>query len=168
MAASIDTPRLRLREIVSSDLDFLAEMLGDPDVMRYYPTTLDRAGARAWMQRQQARYARDGHGLWLVERRADRVPLGQVGLMAQTLDDGVHPEIAYLVHRPHQRRGYAYEAAAAVRGHAFRVLGRDYVVSFIRPENTPSQRVAFKLGMVPTRNDPLGGSGPPGVSSRPI
>jgi len=72
-----------------------------------------------------------------------------VGLASQTMTDGVHPEVGYLIHRPYQRRGYATEAAVAVRDHAFDVLDYPYVVSFIRPANIPSQKVAWKLGMEP-------------------
>lgn len=151
MAQVLETPRLRLREMEDGDLAFVAEMLADPAVMRYYPKTLDREEARAWLDRQRALYQRDGHGLWLVERREGFEPVGQVGLVAQDLDDGVHPEVGYLIHVPFQRRGYATEAARAVRDHAFQARGYAYVVSFIRPENVPSQKVAWNLGMEPTR-----------------
>ncbi len=151
MPQVLETSRLRVREMGDDDLPFLAAMLGDAEVMRYYPKTLDREEARAWLERQKLRYSRDGHGLWLVETRGAAEPVGQVGLILQELDDGVHPEVAYLVHRPFQRRGYATEAASAVRDHAFQVLRYPYVVSFIRPENLPSQKVAWKLGMEPTR-----------------
>jgi len=62
----LTSARLALRELVLSDLDFVAEMLTDPVVMRYYPKPLTRVEAQAWIERQRARYARDGHGLWLV------------------------------------------------------------------------------------------------------
>jgi len=151
MRQVLETPRLRLREMEDGDLAFLADMLADPEVMRYYPKTLDRDEARAWLDRQRSRYVRDGHGLWLVEARERSEPVGQVGLLTQELDDGVHPEVGYLIHRPFQGRGYATETALAVRDHAFEVRGYEYVVSFIRPENVASQRVAWKLGMEPTR-----------------
>lgn len=151
MRQVIETSRLRLRELVPDDLDFVAEMLGDPEVMRYYPRPLEREGALAWLERQRARYALDGHGLWLVETRDGAEPVGQVGLASQTVEDGVHPEVGYLIHRPYQRRGYATEAALAVRDHAFGVFDYPYVVSFIRPINVPSQKVAWKLGMEPVR-----------------
>lgn len=151
MPTVIETPRLRLREITRDDLDFLSEMLGDADVMRYYPHPLDRAGAQDWMERQLERYERDGFGFWLVEDATDGQAVGQVGLLKQMVEGEVHREVAYMIHRPYQRNGFATEAAAAVRDHAFEVLNMPEVVSFIRPENVPSQRVARHLGMEPRR-----------------
>ena len=57
------------------------------------------------------------------------------------------PETGYLIHRPFWRRGYASEAAIAVRDYAFAVLNNPFVVAQIREINVPSQGVARKLGM---------------------
>jgi RimJ/RimL family protein N-acetyltransferase len=80
VTAVLETQRLRLREMQPDDLDFVAAMLGDPEVMRYYPRVYSRADAQAWLDRQRKRYIDDGHGLWLVEERATGMPAGRVGL----------------------------------------------------------------------------------------
>ena len=41
--------------------------------------------------------------------------------------------------------------AAAVRDLAFTTWDRPYVISLIRPVNVPSQAVARRIGMTPTR-----------------
>jgi [ribosomal protein S5]-alanine N-acetyltransferase len=146
----LETSRLRLRELSTNDLDFVAEMLADADVMRFYPNRLDRDGAAAWLERQRMRYARDGHGLWLVLDRATEEPIGQVGLVTHELTGlprARYPEIGYLLHPPFWHRGFATEAAIGVRDYAFRVCGYDQVISLIRPANEPSQAVARRLGM---------------------
>jgi [ribosomal protein S5]-alanine N-acetyltransferase len=143
------TDRLLLREMDSSDLDFIAEMLGDPQVTRFYPKPYTRADAIAWIERQQARYARDGYGLWLVLLRTERVPVGQVGLLRQNVNGVAVPEIGYLLAHRFWGRGLATEAAIATRDYAFDELRFDRVVSLIRPENHSSQRVARRVGMRP-------------------
>jgi RimJ/RimL family protein N-acetyltransferase len=118
-------------------------------VMRFYQKPLGRSEADAWIARQLERYVRDGHGLWLVEERATGQPVGTVGLIAQVVDGVGETEVAYLVHRPHWKRGFAAEAALAVRDHALGALGKSRVVSLIRPANLPSQAVARRMGMAP-------------------
>jgi RimJ/RimL family protein N-acetyltransferase len=143
----LETDRFRLREMGHGDLDFIAGMLADPEVMRFYPKPLSRDESLAWIDRQLERYRTDGHGLWLVVEKASGAPAGQVGLLDQ-LVDGVHEdEIGYLIHRPFWRRGYASEAALGVRSYAWDTLKRRRVISLIRPRNLPSQGVARKLGM---------------------
>lgn len=131
------------------DLDFVAEMLAHPEVMRFYTKCYSRAEAAEWIERQMERYEKDGHGLWLAVDRGSGRPVGQIGLAVQQVDGVPTPEVGYLVHRPYWRRGLAAEAAAATRDHAFDRLGLDRVISLIRPENLPSQGVAKRIGMRP-------------------
>jgi RimJ/RimL family protein N-acetyltransferase len=147
VAFRLETARLALREMRADDLDFIASMLGDPEVMRFYPRVYTREDSRAWLVRQQRRYAEHGHGLWLVEDRLSGSPLGQVGLIEQEVDERTETEVGYLVARAQWRRGIATEAALALRDYAFTTLGRGRVISLIRAENLPSQGVARKLGM---------------------
>jgi len=144
----LSTERLELRELTPDDLSFVADMVGDAETMRYYPHQFMPTEARFWLQRQFDRYARDGHGLWLVVERNSGRRVGQVGLAIQDVDGGKEPEIGWLIHRRYWRRGFASEAGAAVRDHAFGRMGLSRVISLIRPVNEPSQGVAKKIGMV--------------------
>jgi RimJ/RimL family protein N-acetyltransferase len=143
----LETARLAFREMSLADRDFVGSMLSDPEVMRFYPEEFVRAGPDPWIERQLSRYRRDGHGLWLVLEKVGGQPVGMVGLSTQDVNGVLEPEVGYLIHRPFWRRGFATEAALAVRDHAFTVLDKPRVVSLIRPQNTPSQGVAKRLGM---------------------
>jgi len=151
MKVILQTPRLLLREMDHGDLDFMAEMLGNPEVMRHYPKTEVRAGAAANIQRQMDRYAQWGYGPWLVLSKETGQPLGRVGLLRQVVEGVEEVEVGYMIHRPFWRQGFAFEAAAACRDYVFHTLGRDRVISLIRPENLPSQAVARKMGMQPEK-----------------
>jgi RimJ/RimL family protein N-acetyltransferase len=151
MTVTLETPRLSLRELVASDLDFLAEMLADPEVMQYYPKVCTRDEAQVWLERQFMRYSRDGHGLWLVSVRDTGRPIGQVGLMLQQVEDHSLHEIGYLLHRPFWGSGFATEAGLSVREYAFGIHKVSEVISLVRPENLPSQAVARRLGMTADR-----------------
>jgi RimJ/RimL family protein N-acetyltransferase len=69
----LETKRFALRQMVESDLDFQASMLGNPEVMLHYPKPLGRDEAKGWLQRTLDCYARAGHGFWIVERRKNWV-----------------------------------------------------------------------------------------------
>ncbi len=143
----LTTSRLVLREMCTDDLDFVAAMLGDAEVMRFYPKRYSCDEAEGWLRRQMERYARYGHGLWLVLDKNTSEPVGQVGLTVQHVDGTDEPEVGYLIHRPFWRRGFATEAAIATRDYAFNALHKPRVISLVRPENVPSQGVATKMGM---------------------
>ncbi len=147
----LETPRLSLREMTWEDLDFLATLLGDPEVMRHYPKPCTRDEAAAWLGRVLDRYANDGYAFWLVSDRSNGQPLGQVGLLKQIVEGVEESEIGYLIHAPFWRQGYASEAAAAVRDYAYDALGKRRLISLIRPANIPSQRVALRIGSTPER-----------------
>jgi ribosomal-protein-alanine N-acetyltransferase len=147
----LQTPRLVLRELVPEDLDFVATMLGHPEVSRYYERTFARYDSEVWLERQRERYRRDGHGLWLAQERDGGTPVGQVGLALQDVEGERLAEIGWLLHRPYWGRGYATEAGAAVRDAAFTRWGHPSVISLIRPVNLPSQKVALRIGLTPGR-----------------
>lgn len=147
----LETERLQLRELTPGDLPFVAEMIGDAETMRFYPHRFLPLEARRWLQRQLERYARDGHGLWLVVEKETGQRVGQVGLAIQDVDHVNEPEIGWLIHRRYWRRGFAAEAGSGVRDYAFGRLGLQRVISLIRPVNEPSQGVAKKVGMVVER-----------------
>jgi RimJ/RimL family protein N-acetyltransferase len=126
-------------------------MMGDPEVMRFYPRPLDRAEASAWVARHRTSYTEHGYGAWLVELIATGEPIGQVGLVASEIDDTVLPNLLWMLHRPFWRRGYAIEAVRAVIRYALVALGLPHVYTVIRPENLPSLAVARKLDLAPIR-----------------
>jgi len=144
----IETERLVLRPFHDdgSDVEAMLEVLGDPVSMRYYPEPLDRDATRAWIERQLARYERDGFGLLAIEEHDGARLIGDCGPTVQEADGVPFVELGWHVLGARQRRGIATEAGAACRDAAFASLGVPFLISLIRPENQPSRRVAEKLG----------------------
>jgi RimJ/RimL family protein N-acetyltransferase len=153
----IHTSRLTLRAFRADDLDAVAELLADPEVMRYVGAGEARGRTReeadTTLRKLLDEYDRWGHGLWAVTAAEEYggKPIGWSGLLRWELDEQTEVEVAYLLGRPYWGRGYATEAATAARDHAVRVLGRRRLVSLIYPQNTASIRVAEKLGMAHER-----------------
>jgi ribosomal-protein-alanine N-acetyltransferase len=149
MPAVLETPRLRLRPYRDSDLDGLAELCADPEVMRHFPETLDRAAAAAMGERIKAHFDRNGFGPWSVEIKGEADYAGFVGLMAPTFETHFTPcvEVGWRLARRHWRKGYATEGARAALAHGFETLGCDQIVSMTVPANKRSRAVMERLGM---------------------
>ena len=151
MDAVLETRRLLLRPLTADDLDFIAEMLAHPDVMRFWPRTYDRAEALAWIRRQREGYEAYGHAYWLMLDRITRKPMGQAGLLMCEVEGVAEPSLGYMLHRPYWGRGLATEATAACRRHGLRDRRYPRLTCLIRPENIPSLRVAARLGLMPEK-----------------
>ena len=147
MRSILETERLRLREMSPDDLDFLAELVAHPEVMRYWPKCYTREEAANWIQRQLQRYAKDGAGYWLALEKNSGRPVGQAGLLAMQVDGVDELGLGYMMHRPFWRMGFATEAAQACRDYGFSMLGKKRIVCLVRPENLPSLGVVRKLGL---------------------
>jgi [ribosomal protein S5]-alanine N-acetyltransferase len=143
----LETSRLILREFCGDDVESLAAVLGDPETMRFYPAPLERTGVEAWIARNIRRYAADGHGLWAMVLKANGELVGDCGLTLQEVEDVPEIEVGYHVRRDLWRQGLATEAARACRDYGFAQLAVEHLVSITRIENTPSRRVAEKIGM---------------------
>jgi RimJ/RimL family protein N-acetyltransferase len=89
-------------------------------------------------------YAERGFGLWLVERKADREPLGICGLVKREQLDDVDLGFAFLPR--HWSQGYAHEAAKGVLDYARGSVGLKRVVAITSPDNHASSRLLEKLG----------------------
>ncbi len=141
------TSRLTFREMDHSDLDFMAGLLGDADVMRYYPRPKTRAEARAWIDWNVGLYRHRGFGLWLIACGESGQRVGDCGLTPQVVDGVEEIELGYHVHPDLQGRGLATEAAVAVLDYARSTLGAPRVVAIIDPHTAPSRRVAERAGL---------------------
>lgn len=143
----LETQRLRLRELTWDDQAALAAILQDPETMTAYEGAFDDEMTRAWMARMLERYKADGFGLWAVELAETGTMIGQCGLTKQHILGEDVVEVGYLFNRAHWHHGYAVEAAAASRDHAFDSLGVDRVWAQVRDTNIASMNVAIRLAM---------------------
>lgn len=145
--AILQTERLYLRPITHGDLEDLHQIWGDEEVMRLFPRTLDRAELAAWIDRNLKRYEQYGHGLWAVVLKDGQQFIGDCGLVIQDVDGLEELEVGYHFNKHYWGRGLAAEAARGCMEYAFTQLGRNRIISMIRPENLPSRRVAERNGL---------------------
>jgi RimJ/RimL family protein N-acetyltransferase len=155
----IETERLILRKPRVEDAEDLTVAFADPETMRFMgdgsiatePEVENRI--RFWLHRWET----NGLGLFALESRESGRVVGRAGFLVwdtatwetssfAEAGERAGVELGWLVAREHWGRGYATEAALALRdwGIAERDLTR--LVSLIRPGNERSVRVAEKIG----------------------
>ena len=143
------TERLRLRRSRPQDAETIAAYRSDPDVGRYQGwERTDAEGIRADIEQMELRSPGEPGG-WVqlsVEERDSGVLVGDVGLSPADGEPGVI-KVGYTMSPAFQGRGYATEAVGALIDYAFDELGADIVRAYASAENTPSIRVAEKVGM---------------------
>lgn len=148
MDAVIETPRLLLRHFADADLDVLAELMSNPDFMRFSSGVFTREQTTRFLfDRVIAAAAAGLPSQFAVIFREENRLIGYCGFFQQAVDDLNEIEIGYRLHPDYWNRGLATEAAQAVRAYAFDVLKLERVISLIHPENHASRRVTEKNGM---------------------
>jgi RimJ/RimL family protein N-acetyltransferase len=146
---AIATGRLLMRRWRESDREPFAALNADPQTMRFFPHTLDRAASDAFVDQIEARFAEQGYGLWALEVAATGEFIGFTGLNPLPADvpGGGGMEIGWRLARRAWHHGYATEAARAALCVAFDGVGLDEVWSMTAVLNEPSQAVMRRLGM---------------------
>jgi [ribosomal protein S5]-alanine N-acetyltransferase len=149
MMRSIETSRLRIRPFQLEDaVEQHRIVYGDPEVMRY----LGDGKTRTVEQSQRAMQffidhdQREGFSIWSVEDKTSHQLIGHCGLFHIPQTPAV--EIAYGFGKDFWGKGYATEAARACLRYGFETANLDEIIGLTYPENTASQNVLRKIGMV--------------------
>jgi RimJ/RimL family protein N-acetyltransferase len=146
-APVLETARLRLRPWRGSDVDRLAEIYADPDVMRYIGpgSTVSRAQTVRALIRMRTSWEEHGFGMWALEVADSGELIGRQGL--GFLDQTPEIEIGYCLAKDAWKHGYATESGRAVVRFAFEVVGLDHLAGITYPQNQASASVLQKLGL---------------------
>ena len=143
----LETDRLFLRQMDMDDFDALYKVLADSDIMKHYPYRFDEKRVRGWIERNINRYHENGFGLWAVCLKENEEMIGDCGLTLQNIEGEILPEIGYHIRADQQHKGYAKEAAAAVRDWAFANTDYPALYSYCKYSNVGSYKTAEAIGM---------------------
>ncbi|MCY7271655.1 MAG: GNAT family N-acetyltransferase [Sphingomonas bacterium] len=152
-APRLETERLILRDFKRDDLDSLAETLGDPEVVRHLtaePISREDSLRRLFVAVGQ--WPVTGMGMWAVERKSDGKLVGHVGFFDMERDMQPSliglPEMGWIFHTSVHGQGIAREACEAALDWLDATHGPIDVPAIISLENTPSLKLAERLGFV--------------------
>jgi ribosomal-protein-alanine N-acetyltransferase len=140
---TLETARFRLRAPEMRDFEAYAAFRASPRSVTV-GGPFDRVAAHSQLTAIIGHWQLRGFGRWIVADLADDTALGLVGLHHP--EDWPEPEIAWSLFDGAEGKGYACEAAMAVRAYAYDVLGWKTVASLIVPTNTRSVALAKRLG----------------------
>jgi RimJ/RimL family protein N-acetyltransferase len=132
--------RLTYRPISLDDFEAYAEFLADPDCTRYLlvPEPHSRELSRGLLERNVEQH--DGTiGMYTLQDGAELV--GWAGFQRRDITGAQEVELGWLVRKQYWGKGYASEAARALRPR-----GPERLIHLIHPENAASIAVARKLG----------------------
>ena len=142
---SIETERLLLRIVRPKDLDDLAGLFADPDVVKYIgdgqPSSREEA-AKA-VDSMIAHWQNHGFGRWIATDKVNGAFIGFGGLRSLF---GT-PEVVYHLTKKNWGKGFATELAGAALRFGFEERGFDRIVAITKPPNLASIHVMEKLGM---------------------
>ena len=144
----IETERLALRYLQTSDAPFIFDLLNTPSWIQY----IGDRGIKNLYDAQQyiadgpvKSYEKLGYGLFLVKLKSEETPIGICGLIKRDSLDDVDIGFAFLPQ--FTRKGYAFEAASATLAHAKTALGLNRVVAITLITNTSSINLLKKIGL---------------------
>jgi RimJ/RimL family protein N-acetyltransferase len=162
MHVRLETERLVLRPPQPADAEALLPFVGDGAAMR--PMGSEPGGmdvAVEHLERWLRRWEANEMGPFLVFDGEEGNVLGRVGPLVWSpptwetaaladAGDDAEIELGWAIRSDFWGRGYAPEAARAVRQWVYDARRVDRLISLIDPVNTSSERVAEKLGAMPT------------------
>ena len=145
--STLQTTRLLIRPIEAQDEEWFIPLHQNPEVMRYSPAgVLTTEEVREMITSILQAYWLRGYGLngcWIKD---GMTPIGFCGVFLRELEGVLYPELGYRLFPEFWSKGYATEAALAVKNDAFDRLKLPRVFSFIDRRNIRSIRVAEKIG----------------------
>ena len=164
----LETERLILREIDEQDDAFMLDLLNQPSFIKYIGdrNVRDLEQSRGFIEsRYRKSYRENGFGLWAVELKS-QIPdskfqiqdseiqnpkskiqnrvIGICGFVKRdTLPDA---DVGFAFLPQFERKGYAFESAAAVMEYGRKNLGLKRVLAITTQDNESSGRLLEKLG----------------------
>jgi RimJ/RimL family protein N-acetyltransferase len=164
------TDRLDLRRTdPATDLDELFPIFSDPDGWWYDPDSrhTSRARTAAWLTRAAERFDQDRLSYWTVRRRDTGAIIGVGGAQRQRTRAW---NLNYRLAVAQQGHGFATELGRAAQAAASAVDAAVPFIAWIAPHNTPSVKVAERLGLTNygLRTDPSDGRQRLAWADRPL
>lgn len=141
----LQTERCVIRETTTRDVDAFYEIYEEPSITAYME------GLYAEKE-QEVNYIKSyiknvyeffEYGLWTVVEKQSGKIIGRAGISWREETETV--ELGYVIAKPFQGKGYAYEVCSAILEYTFEQLEIEQVAAYVKKENEASRALCRKL-----------------------
>lgn len=155
---TLETERTIMRALRKSDVEGLARMYADEEMMQFIGHGKTRSYDETFRTVAMliGHWTLRGYGMWAVCDKRTETLVGRVGLHFP--EGWPEPECGWLIDRDRWGEGLGPETACAAIKFAFERLGWKRCIALIAKGNVGSERVAEKVGMAFERDHDLLGT----------
>jgi RimJ/RimL family protein N-acetyltransferase len=141
--------RLGFRNWNAGDVEKLAAINADKEVMEFFPSTRTFQETMIFIERMQKQFHDKGYCYFAVETLNTGELIGFIGLSEQNYDADFTPciDIGWRLGRSAWNKGYATEGARRCLEFGFKTLHLDTIYSIAPLVNIKSENVMKKIGM---------------------
>lgn len=141
--------RLGFRNWQTEDLDKMAAINADPEVMEYFPSTANLEETASFIARMQTQFDNKRYCYFAVDELASGNFIGFIGLNEQSFEADFTPcvDIGWRLDKRFWNKGLATEGAKRCLAYAFNDLKLDSIKSMAPLVNHKSEQVMIKIGM---------------------
>jgi RimJ/RimL family protein N-acetyltransferase len=143
----LTTERLALRRFTPADLDWLAGLYSDPEVMRYLGGVKDRGKAEDTLRDRILRYYDEypGFGIWVTTVRTTGAQIG-FHLLNHIRGESI-VQVGFILGREAWGQGFGTEMGAALLRYGFVDRELPRIAGMADQQNLASQHVLQKIGL---------------------
>jgi RimJ/RimL family protein N-acetyltransferase len=154
----LETERLILRQLIFDDSKFIIELLNSEGWIKYIGdrNVKTEDDAKNYLRKGAFKsYAENGYGLWLVETKETKTPIGMCGIINRA--DLENPDIGFAFLPQYSGKGYAFEIAQATLNYAIKQLNLPIILGITVSYNLKSINLLKKIGLKYVKNINLPG-----------
>lgn len=141
-----ETKRCIIREMTEEDLEELYEIYAEPSITQFTEGLYEDYEEELEYTRSYIKnaYVFWGYGTWIIIKKDTGKIIGRAGF--NTRDGFEYPELGFIIAKPYQNKGYAYEVCRKL----LQIGKEDYefsaVQALVKKENIASMKLCQKLG----------------------
>lgn len=142
--------RLGFRNWIDADVTEFAQLNADKDVMKHFPKTLSKEETEQAIKRYQNCFTERNYTYFACDLLENNEFIGFIGLAYQDFESDFTPatDIGWRLKKSAWGKGFATEGAKRCLAYAFNELNLDRIIATCTLDNSSSENVMKKIGMV--------------------